>query len=187
MGVPACPLFLEEAYSPLPPAPEGEGAGDGGQAWVPNVVKPPSGEVRQVRNRSRNRDNTDFVRQLRKSMSVSEQVLWRELRNRQLGFRFRRQVPVGPYVLDFFCSEAWLCVEVDGEQHAARQSADARRDRYLWELGIATYRVPSLDLFEGGPYVRHLIQLKVILQERADRKPPSPYPLPPPQQGEGDE
>ena len=83
-------------------------------------------------------------------MSVSERVLWTCLRKQRLGFTFRRQYPVGPYVLDFFCAAAQLAVEVDGEQHADRRSLDAARDAWFARKGIETVRLPSLDLFEQG-------------------------------------
>ena len=79
-------------------------------------------------------------------MSLSERLLWHHLRNDKLGLRFRRQVPLGPHFLDFYCAKATLCVEVDGEQHGSRREADARRDAFLRDHGIETLRVPSLDL-----------------------------------------
>ena len=90
--------------------------------------------------------NVKRVRRLRRAMSVTEQILWKNVRNKNLGFVFRRQHPVGPYVLDFYCSEANLCVELDGEQHNCQ--ADARRDEYLAELGIATLRIPNVEFLE---------------------------------------
>ncbi len=88
------------------------------------------------------------ARELRNGMGVSEQWLWAALRHDALGVRFRRQYRLGPYILDFYAPAAQLCVEVDGEQHAERQDADARRDAYVAEQGILTLRIPSLDLFE---------------------------------------
>jgi len=85
---------------------------------------------------------------MRREMSVSEKVLWVHLRNDKLGFRFRRQYRIDPYFLDFYCPEAKLCIEVDGEQHALRLDKDAIRDAKLAALGIETYRIPSLDLFD---------------------------------------
>ena len=58
------------------------------------------------------------ARELRKTMSVPERKLWRELRDRSAaGFRFRRQHPLGPYIADFVCLERRLVIEVDGGQH----------------------------------------------------------------------
>ena len=89
--------------------------------------------------------------ELRNESSLSERVLWHGLRGDKLGFRFRRQVRVRPYFLDFYCAKAALCVEVDGEQHAERAAKDAARDAFLRSRGIETLRIPSLDLFhENG-------------------------------------
>lgn len=85
------------------------------------------------------------VRNLRTNMTESEKKLWQRLRRDSLGVRFRRQVPIGPYILDFFCPSKKLAVEVDGELHNA--SRDANRDQFLLELGIETIRIPSWELF----------------------------------------
>jgi len=59
-------------------------------------------------------------------------MLWEALRKRRCArLRFRRQVPIGPYFVDFFCHQARLVVEVDGQQHASNHAADDTRDRYL--------------------------------------------------------
>ena len=83
--------------------------------------------------------STPRARQLRKNQTDAEQKLWSHLRRRQLdAFRFRRQQPIGPYVVDFFCPEARLIVEVDGGQHAERTEQDAERTEWLEARG---YRV----------------------------------------------
>ena len=65
-------------------------------------------------------------------MTEAENLLWSRLRDRRLdGLKFRRQVPLGPYVLDFFCEEYRLVVEVDGSQHAERMEHDATRIEWL--------------------------------------------------------
>jgi very-short-patch-repair endonuclease len=90
------------------------------------------------------------ARGLRRSMSVGEKWLWSQVRRKQLGFLFKRQVPVGPYTLDFYCPEAALNVELDGEQHEQTVQRDRSRDRFLKERGIETLRIPSLDLFDAS-------------------------------------
>jgi very-short-patch-repair endonuclease len=73
----------------------------------------------------------------------SEELLWQQLRGRQLGTAFKRQVPLaGRFIVDFWASSPRLAVEVDGPYHALRTSADGRRDRALARLG---YRVLRLD------------------------------------------
>lgn len=80
-------------------------------------------------------------------MSESEKLLWKYLRNEKIGFKFRRQHPIGIYALDFYCPKLKLCIEVDGEQHLDRVTQDKRRDDFLLELGIKTIRIPSLELW----------------------------------------
>lgn len=80
-------------------------------------------------------------------MSDSEKKLYDKIRDKKLGYRFRRQYPVGPYVLDFYCPKIKLCIEVDGEQHLLTKEKDARRDAYLAKYGVLTIRIPSMELF----------------------------------------
>jgi very-short-patch-repair endonuclease len=83
------------------------------------------------------------ARKLRATPTDVEQTLWKSLRRTQLrGIAFRRQHPVGPYVLDFYCSSARLAIEVDGGQHAAgvTKERDLRRDRWLSSKGIKMLR-----------------------------------------------
>ena len=84
-------------------------------------------------------------------MTLPEVLLWVRLRERRPGrLQFRRQHPVGPYVLDFYCSEARLCVEVDGQMHydGDRPRRDAARDAYLNSLGVRVVRYPASAVLE---------------------------------------
>jgi len=76
-------------------------------------------------------------------MTLPEVLLWRGLRGRGRELVFHRQRPLGPYVLDFFCPAARLAVEVDGEAHTLgdRPERDQRRDRFLAEQGVETFRI----------------------------------------------
>ncbi|HEX2765007.1 MAG TPA: DUF559 domain-containing protein [Allosphingosinicella sp.] len=91
------------------------------------------------------------ARELRRSMSLPEVLLWQELRRQQTGFRWRKQHPAGPYDLDFYCHAAKLCVEVDGEGHdrGDRPHRDLRRDRWLEAQGIITLRVPAVEVLNN--------------------------------------
>lgn len=86
------------------------------------------------------------ARKLRQEMSLPERLLWNALRKKQAGLRFRRQHPAGPFILDFYCDGAKLCVEVDGQQHDFRADHDARRDQWLKEQGISTLRISAKDV-----------------------------------------
>ena len=81
-------------------------------------------------------------------MSLPEALLWRELRKRPGGLKFRRQHPSGPYILDFYCSDARLAIEVDGETHARgdRPARDELRDAWFAEHGVVTLRVPASEV-----------------------------------------
>ena len=85
------------------------------------------------------------ARALRGSMSRAEVALWQAVRASRLGYKIRRQHPFGPYILDFYCAAAKLCIEVDGPLHDAehRQAADHARDQYLIRHGIRTLRIPA--------------------------------------------
>jgi len=89
------------------------------------------------------------ARRLRKAMTPPEVTLWFALRRGGLeGFKFRRQHPVGPYVLDFFCASGRLAVEIDSYFHCidGRPARDAERDRWLLGQGIRTLRIPAHDV-----------------------------------------
>ncbi|GGK31421.1 endonuclease domain-containing protein [Salinarimonas ramus] len=87
--------------------------------------------------------STQLARDLRKRMTRHEAKLWVALRRlRPAGFTFRRQVPIGPYVVDFACLKARLVVEVDGSQHGfdAHRAEDRLRDTWLAERGFLVAR-----------------------------------------------
>jgi len=100
-------------------------------------------------------------KELRNALTPAEAFLWDRLKKKQLsGKKFRRQYSVGPYTLDFFCPEARLAVELDGEPHfnVIRQELDAKRDRYLEELGIVVLRFENRDVFENLEFVLEAIR-----------------------------
>ena len=89
------------------------------------------------------------AKQLRRSMSPAEARLWLALRGKAAGgFKFRRQHPLGPYVLDFYCHAAKLAVEVDGYAHLTgdHPERDERRDAWLEERGVRTLRIDARDV-----------------------------------------
>ena len=88
------------------------------------------------------------ARRLRRTMSPPEVILWHRLRHRPGGFKCRRQHPAGSYVLDFFCSEAKLVIEVDGIAHdfGDRPLSDQVRDKWLEEQNVAVLRIGAGDV-----------------------------------------
>ena len=85
------------------------------------------------------------ARGLRKDMTPSEVALWKHLRGSRLGYRFRRQEPIGPYIVDFVCFEKRLVVEADGDQHE-ESPHDRRRDAYLNRQGFRVLRFWNEDI-----------------------------------------
>ncbi len=86
---------------------------------------------------------------LRRQTTEPEQLLWTALRNGQIGgLRFRRQHPVGPYVVDFFCHSAGLVVEIDGMSHDDKIREDAERTKYLKSQGLRVLRVLNRDVMD---------------------------------------
>lgn len=81
-------------------------------------------------------------------MSLPEVLLWNMLRGQPLGIKFRREHPTGEYSIDFYCLDAQLAIEVDGESHSMgdRPLHDERRDAWLASKGIETLRIPARDL-----------------------------------------
>ncbi len=89
----------------------------------------------------KSRKLTSWARSLRRQASEAEQVLWRHLRDRRLkGYKFRRQVVIEPYIVDFICLDAKLIIEADGGQHAEQASYDARRTARLEAKGYRVMR-----------------------------------------------
>ncbi|MEJ0013105.1 MAG: endonuclease domain-containing protein [Bauldia sp.] len=88
--------------------------------------------------------NRRFAKTMRREMTEAEALLWRYLRKPGIGeLRFRRQTPIGPYIVDFFCPQRRLIVEVDGGQHGSPDAAarDADRDTWLGRQGYRLLRV----------------------------------------------
>jgi len=93
---------------------------------------------------------THRARALRRSETPAEERLWSRLRNRRLvGFKFVRQEPVGPFVVDFVCREAMLAIEVDGATHStdAEVSNDKRREEHLTNLGYRVARFTNDEVY----------------------------------------
>ena len=94
---------------------------------------------------------TDRARQLRASQTSSEGRLWGELRGRRLGgWKWRRQAPIGPFIVDFYCAAAALVVELDGSHHIDQADYDERRTRYLEWQGLRVLRFDSDGVWGGS-------------------------------------
>ena len=87
------------------------------------------------------------ARRLRREMSPPERKVWAVLRARGLsGYKFKRQVPVGPFIVDFLCPEKRLVIEIDGDSHDTQINYDRRRDAYLHAAGYRVLRLTNEDV-----------------------------------------
>ena len=117
------------------------------------------------------------ARVLRQRMTDAERLLWRHLRNRELGgWKFRRQYPVGPFIVDFICVEKNLVIEVDGGQHAENEELDIQRSAYLNKMGYRVLRFWNNEVLQETEAV--LTAIFAILGNGKQNS-PSPQPSPP--------
>ena len=110
------------------------------------------------------------ARELRRDSTEAEKLLWRRLRNRQVGgLKFRRQEQIGSYVVDFFCLERGLIVEVDGGQHAKGNVRDAARTEWLKDRGYRVTRFWNNEVVGNTDGV-----IEMISRAAEETKAPSP-------------
>ena len=98
------------------------------------------------------RSNKNFRKQLRNSLTAAEAVLWQNLKRLQLlGKKFRRQVSIGRYIVDFYCPEARLVIELDGDRHFSItiDEYEAQRTKYLEEEGLRIIRFENKELYDN--------------------------------------
>ena len=114
------------------------------------------------------------ARDLRRNSTDAERWLWKRLRNRQLlGHKFRRQVPIGPYIVDFICLELRLVIEVDGSQHRQQDDYDESRTQFLGTQGYRVLRYWNNEVLQQGEAVLESIVQALLAPH------PSPQPLSP--------
>jgi very-short-patch-repair endonuclease len=116
------------------------------------------------------------AQRLRRDLTDAERKLWSVLRNRQLeGAKFRRQQPIGPFIVDFVCQEGRLIIEADGGQHA-ENGADARRTAFLQSRGYRVLRFWNNDILRNLDGVAHVIAEALATPHPAQAAPESPSP-----------
>src|SRR3954463_9040370 len=123
--------------------------------------------------------NTVIVqaRELRRSMTLPEGLLWQVLRNRPAGFKFRRQHPLAPYVLDFYCAAAKLVIEVDGAAHdmGDRPERDVKRTKLLESKGYQVIRIAAADVLrDADETAQSIVSFAARPLHRADGAVPLP-------------
>ena len=117
-----------------------------------------------------------FARRMRSEAPDAEKRIWSILRSRKLaGFKFRRQCPIGGFIVDFYCVKKRLAIELDGEQHADEENAeyDTRRTERLNELGVRVMRFWDHDVLKHTTVVAESIW-QMLTAGSEPSPPPSP-------------
>jgi very-short-patch-repair endonuclease len=110
-----------------------------------------------------------FARKLRKDGTDAEANLWYRLRNRQMGYKFRRQEPIGRYIIDFVCIEKMLIIELDGSQHLEQKLYDEERTKFLERIGYKVIRFWNNEVLTSLDDV-----LECVMNHLKDLGPPHP-------------
>lgn len=87
-----------------------------------------------------------YARNLRNNSTLSEILLWKEIKGKALGYEFHRQVPIDNYIVDFYCHELSLVIEIDGSSHDYKYEYDKRRQGRLEKLGVIFIRFDDLEI-----------------------------------------
>ena len=101
-----------------------------------------------------------LAKKLRKNMTLSEVLLWQELKGKQmLGYDFDRQKPIDNYIVDFYCKNLKLAIEIDGQSHEHEEVAvnDKKRQKRLEYLGVRFLRFDDLEVKKEMKYVLNII------------------------------
>lgn len=107
----------------------------------------------------------ELARQLRQNMTLSEVLLWQELKNRQMqGFDFDRQRPIDEFIVDFYCKDLMLAIEIDGQSHYSAEAIkyDEHRQKRLEDFGVRFLRFDDLDVKKKIAWVLAQIELWII-------------------------
>ncbi len=109
-----------------------------------------------------------LARYLRNNMSLPEVLLWNCLKQDQIGFQFRRQDPYGPYILDFYCPEYCVAIEIDGTIHEGKKQKDEVRDTFLISHGVQVLRFSARSVLKNSAVVA--IQIKGYIEDLRDAR-----------------
>lgn len=108
-------------------------------------------------------DQTSKARNLRQNQTDAERLLWQHLRNRQmLGYKFRRQMPIEPYIADFVCLELKLILELDGGQHADQIEYDQHRTERLQQRGFKVMRFWNNEVLQNTDGVLEAVRMAIL-------------------------
>jgi primosomal protein N'/very-short-patch-repair endonuclease len=145
------------AIPAVPPSPNSGRAGEGSR-----INRSYKGNYREWRTPAHIWKHIHpYAAQMRRQQTPAEQKLWQQLRKHQIGVKFRRQHIIGPYIVDFYCAEARLIIEVDGPTHDDTTLEDAARQSFLESRGFTVIRFTNQAIYQALDYVVQLIQDQV--------------------------
>lgn len=112
-----------------------------------------------------------FARDLRNNSTLSEVLLWRQIKGQKLGHEFHRQVPIDEFIVDFYCHELMLAVEIDGDSHNDKYNYDMNRQTKLQDLGVKFVRFSDVDVKKNMTGVLSALKNKIdeIVQTQKPR------------------
>ena len=112
-----------------------------------------------------------LARDLRKNMTLSEVLLWNELKNKSIsGLDFDRQRPIGNYIVDFYCKELFLAIEIDGDTHIYRYDYDDERQKELERLGVRFLRFDDIEV------KKNMFNVLRVIADWIEKNKPTPSP-----------
>lgn len=114
-----------------------------------------------------NKNLKSFARKLRKNSTLSEILLWKNIKGKALDYEFHRQVPLDDYIVDFYCHELRLAIEVDGNTHDYNYEKDLVRQRRIESLGITILRFSDMDIKK---FMNDVIRSLIIVIKDIERK-----------------
>jgi very-short-patch-repair endonuclease len=120
------------------------------------------------------------ARKLRRQMSLPEVLLWNELKANKVGFSFRRQTALGPWVADFYCHEALLVVEIDGSFHYNQNEYDRDRDQWMIDRAVDVMRIDAKFVLESPARVAGAVRVRCQkrVEVLGERRAPGPHATP---------
>ncbi len=106
-----------------------------------------------------------LAKQLRNNMTLSEVILWREIKGKTLDFKFSRQISIDQYIVDFYCKELQLAIEIDGSIHfeEGHHEKDSIRQKRLESLGVTVIRFSSLDIENNLGWV--ILEIEKVISD----------------------
>jgi very-short-patch-repair endonuclease len=110
-------------------------------------------------------DLRNLAKENRKKPTEAEEIVWKIIRKKILGYKFTRQKPIARFIVDFYCSKILMVIEVDGEIHDETLEKDRGRDKILSAMGIKTFRIKNSEII--GKENELYSKLKEIIIERS--------------------